>query len=96
MASVRSHETLQNFNWSYQTGFLEALSEHLDTLTKVYLKAQCVKLYWYFKQAYLILTAIGELMAMSGATPKHLFFLNLTDSLVEDEEQVKHWQCDRH
>ena len=32
-------------------------------------------------------------MAMSGATPKHLFFLNLTDTLEDDEEQVKHCQC---
>ena len=33
--------------------------------------------------------AIGELMAMSGATPKHLFTLGLIDELVEDEEQVR-------
>ena len=37
---------------------------------------------------FLLPTAIGELMAMSGATPKHLFFLNLTSELIEDEEQV--------
>lgn len=30
--------------------------------------------------------AIGELMAMSGATPKHLYSLGLIDELVEDEE----------
>ena len=31
--------------------------------------------------------AIGELMAMSGATPKHLHSLGLIDELIEDEEQ---------
>jgi len=30
--------------------------------------------------------AIGELMAMAGATPKHLFSIGLMDELVEDEE----------
>ena len=30
--------------------------------------------------------AIGELMAMSGATPKHLYDLGLIDELVEDNE----------
>ena len=28
--------------------------------------------------------AIGELMAMAGATPKHLYSLGLIDDLVED------------
>ena len=37
---------------------------------------------------FLLPTAIGELMAMAGATPKHLFFLNLTSELNEDDEQV--------
>ncbi len=31
--------------------------------------------------------AIGELMAMSGATPKHLYALKLTNELIEDQEQ---------
>ena len=30
--------------------------------------------------------AIGELMAMAGATPKHLYSIGLLDELVEDEE----------
>ena len=30
--------------------------------------------------------AIGELMAMAGATPKHLYSLGLIDDLVEDTE----------
>ena len=30
--------------------------------------------------------AIGELMAMTSATPRHLYDLGLLDSLVEDEE----------
>ena len=30
--------------------------------------------------------AIGELMAMAGATPKHLYNIGLLDQLVEDEE----------
>ena len=30
--------------------------------------------------------AIGELMAMAGATPKHLYTLGLIDELIEDEE----------
>ena len=30
--------------------------------------------------------AIGELMAMAGATPKHLYAIGLLDELIEDEE----------
>ena len=30
--------------------------------------------------------AIGELMAMAGATPSHLYSIGLLDELIEDEE----------
>ena len=39
--------------------------------------------------------AIGELMAMSGATPKHLYEIGLLDELIEDEEQVKERKKER-
>ena len=33
-------------------------------------------------------SAIGELMSMSAATPKHLHSIGLLEELVEDDEQV--------
>jgi len=36
-----------------------------------------------------LLSAIGELMAMSAATPKHLYSIGLIDKLVEDDELVR-------
>ena len=34
-------------------------------------------------------------MAMSGATPKHLYEIGLLDELIEDEEQVKERKKER-
>ena len=34
-------------------------------------------------------------MAMSGATPKHLYEIGLLDELIEDEEQVRERKKER-